>query len=75
MQFRMFSYNPIAERCSEGVGGRLPLLSQENADSGAPAHPDKGSLSPGGSDHIQPDGLPEGPAAWPASLSVVPAPP
>lgn len=55
--------------------GRLPLLSQENADSGAPAHPDKGSLSPGGSDHIQPDGLPEGPAAWPASLSVVPAPP
>lgn len=70
----MFSYNPIAECCSEGVGGRS-LLSQENPDSGAPAGPDNGSLSSGGSDHLQPDGLPEGPAAWPTSLSVVPAPP
>lgn len=74
MQLRMFSYNPIAEHCIEGVRGRLPLLSQENPDSGAPAGPDKGSLSSGGSDHLRQDGLPEGPAAWPASLSVVPAP-
>ena len=57
----------------KGWGGRLPLLSQEKTDSGAPAHPDKGSLSSGGSHHLQPDGFPEGPAAWPASLSVVPA--
>lgn len=59
----------------KGGGRRLPLLSQENPDSGAPAGPDNGSLSSGGSDHLQPDGLPEGPAAWPTSLSVVPAPP
>ena len=58
MQLRMFSYNPIAERCIEGVRGRLPLLSQENPDSGAPAGPDKGSLSSGGKTEVfQPTAL------------------